>query len=264
METIDLSLLELSLMYTLLIIPLAMMVWLRLGVVRETLAAVARMTVQLWLVGLYLKVIFALNALWLNVVWILVMLVVANTSMLRQAGLVRRRFFVVTFAGTAVAIVGAAVFFVVGIIRPGPLYDARYLIPVAGMVLGNCLRGNVLSLERFYSGIRDNEREFITYHMLGATLLEAVRPYMRQALRAAVGPLVATMATMGIVSLPGMMTGQILGGSFPVTAIKYQIAIMICIFSAMVVASVLNLLLSMKIAFDEWGMLRQEIFSEKR
>ncbi len=262
METIELSWMKLLAMYTFLVIPLAMMVWLRLGVVRETLIAMLRMTIQLWLVGLYLKVIFDLNSLALNLVWILVMLAVANTSMLRQAGLVRRRFFVVTFAGTAVAIVSVTVLFVVVIIHPTPVYDARYLIPVIGMVLGNCMRGNVMSLERFYSGIRDNEAEFITYHMLGATLTEAVRPFMRQSLRAAVGPLLATMATMGIVSLPGMMTGQILGGSFPVTAIKYQIAIMLCIFSAMIIASILNLLFSMKIAFNNLGMLRQDIFQK--
>jgi len=96
--------------------------------------------------------------------------------------------------------------------------------------------------------------------MLGATLSEAVRPYMQKALQAAAGPLLATIATMGIVSLPGMMTGQILGGSMPVMAIKYQIAIVISIFSAMILASGLNLLFSMKIAFDDFGMLRGDIF----
>lgn len=261
METIDLSWLDLGLIYSLLVIPLGMMLWLRVEEIRDILVAVVRMTVQLWLVGLYLKVIFDFNALWLNTLWILAMLTVANTSMLKQARLVYRRFFVVTFLGTAAAIVGVAVFFVVAVIRPQPVYDARYLIPIVGMVLGNCMRGNVLSLERFYAGIRDRETEFITYQMLGATLMEATRPYMREALRAAMGPLVATMATSGIVSLPGMMTGQILGGSFPLTAIKYQLAIIVCIFSAMVIASVCNLLFSLKIGFDEYGMLRQEIFA---
>src|SRR6056297_2809504 len=101
METIDLSWLDLGLIYSLLVIPLAMMLWLRVGEIRDILVAVVRMTVQLWLVGLYLKVIFDFNALWLNTLWILAMLTVANTSMLKQARLVYRRFFVVTFLGTA-------------------------------------------------------------------------------------------------------------------------------------------------------------------
>ncbi|MDY6823859.1 MAG: ABC transporter permease [Thermodesulfobacteriota bacterium] len=260
METIHLSEWELAAVYLMLGGPVAMMAWLRMGIVRETVYAVLRMTVQLWLVGIYLTVIFEFNAWWLNALWILAMLVVANFSILRQARLVWRRFFSATFAGTAIATAGVSLFLVFFIIRPSPLYDARYMIPIVGMVLGNCMRGNVLALERFYSGIRENEKEFITYHMLGATLTEAVRPYMQRALRAAAGPLLATIATMGIVSLPGMMTGQILGGSVPVTAIKYQIAIVIAIFSAMIMASVLNLLFSMKIAFDDFGMLKTDIF----
>ena len=126
---------------------------------------------------------------------------------------------------------------------------------------GNCLRSNVLSLERFYSGIRKNENEFMTYLMLGATLREAVRPYLRDAIKAAVNPSIATMATMGIVSLPGMMTGQILGGAMPMTAIKYQIGIMICIFTAMVVAALVNILLSLPVAFDDHQRLKEDIFA---
>ena len=131
------------------------------------------------------------------------------------------------------------------------------------MILGNCLRSNVLSLERFYSGIRKNENEFMTYLMLGANLREAVRPYLRDAVKAAINPSVATMGTMGIVSLPGMMTGQILGGALPMTAIKYQIGIMICIFVAMVIAAFLNILLSLPVAFDDHQRLKQNIFCTK-
>lgn len=117
-----------------------------------------------------------------------------------------------------------------------------------------------MSLERFYSGIRKNENKFMTYLMLGASLREAVRPYLRDAIKAAINPSIATMATMGIVSLPGMMTGQILGGAMPMAAIKYQIGIMICIFTAMVVGSLVNVLLSLAIAFDDYQRLRPEVF----
>jgi putative ABC transport system permease protein len=122
------------------------------------------------------------------------------------------------------------------------------------------MRGNVIALERFYSGIRQNEKEFITYQMLGASLSEATRPYWRSAMRAAIAPSLSTMATIGIVSLPGMMTGQILGGSTPITAIKYQIAIMICIFSSMIISAACNILLTNRAAFNAYGMLKQDIF----
>jgi putative ABC transport system permease protein len=218
------------------------------------------MSLQLMLVGLYLKYIFALNSLLITLLWVAVMLVVANFSILSKAGMKRRLLFWRSLAGLAVSTLLVSGWFILLAIRPDPLFDARYVVPITGMVLGNCLRSNVLSLERFYSGIRRNENEYLTYLMLGAGLREAVRPYLRDAVRAAVNPAVATMATMGIVSLPGMMTGQILGGALPLTAIKYQIAIMICIFTATVVAALTNIMLSLPIAFDDHQRLRQDIF----
>jgi putative ABC transport system permease protein len=247
-------------MYAMMLIPIAAFVYLQLGNVRQTLAATIRMSAQLFLVGLYLKYIFELNSPAVSLLWLAIMLVVANLSILNKAGLKQSCFFWRTLAGVAGSTLFASGWFILIAIRPDPIYDARYLVPITGMILGNCLRSNVLSLERFYSGIRRNEEEFMTYLLLGATLKEAVRPYLREAVRSAVNPAMATMATMGIVSLPGMMTGQILGGAMPITAIKYQIGIMICIFTAMVVASLANILLSLPVAFDDHQRLRQEIF----
>ena len=259
--TVDLSFGALLWMYALMLVPLTIFFYLRLGVIRDTLLAVVRMTVQLFLVGLYLKHIFRLNSPLLSLLWVAVMIVVANFSILNKAGLNRRIFFWRSLTGVAGSSLLVSGWFILTAIRPEPIYDARYMVPIVGMVLGNCLRSNVLSLERFYSGIRKNEGEFTTYLLLGATLREAVRPFMRDAVKASVNPSIATMATMGIVSLPGMMTGQILGGAMPMEAIKYQIGIMICIFTAMVVAATLNILLSLPAAFDDYQRLKPEIFS---
>jgi putative ABC transport system permease protein len=258
--TADLSITAMISMYVLMLVPLAIFFYLQLGLARETLLALLRMTAQLVLVGLYLKYIFQLNNVSISLLWVAIMLVVANLSILNKAGLRRRVFFWRSLVGVAGSTLLASGWFILVAIRPEPLYDARYLVPITGMILGNCLRSNVLSLERFYSGIRKNENEYMTYLMLGANLREATRPYLRDAIKAAVNPSIATMATMGIVSLPGMMTGQILGGAMPVTAIKYQIGIMICIFASMVVAALLNILLSLPIAFDDHQRLKQDIF----
>ena len=259
--TVDLSSPSLLWMYALMLVPLGIFLYLRLGVARALLIGMARMSVQLVLVGLYLKYIFQLNNPAVSLLWVAVMLVVANLAVLSKAGIRRGVFFWRSLAAMAGSTLFVSGWFILVAIRPEPLYDARYMVPIVGMVLGNCLRGNVLSLERFYSGIRQNENEFTTYLMLGATLREAIRPYLRRALKAAVNPSIATMATMGIVSLPGMMTGQILGGALPMEAIKYQISIMICIFTAMVAASLANILLSLPVAFDDHQRLREDIFS---
>jgi len=260
---VELSFLSLLWMYALMLVPLGIFLHLRLGVARAMLVGMARMSAQLVLVGLYLKYIFKLNNPVVSLLWVAVMLVVANLAVLGKAGLRRGVFFWRSLAAVAGSTLFVSGWFILAAIRPEPIYDARYMVPIVGMVLGNCLRGNVLSLERFYSGIRQNENEFMTYLMLGATLHEAVRPYLRRALKAAVNPTIATMATMGIVSLPGMMTGQILGGAMPMEAIKYQVAIMICIFTAMVAASLANILLSLPVAFDDHQRLRENIFCNR-
>jgi putative ABC transport system permease protein len=264
MGSIDLSFQDLLWVYLLLLIPVGVSLYLKLGIVKETLIALVRMTLQLILVGLYLDVIFEINSLLLNIAWILVMLVTANVSIIKRSNLKLRKIFPATFIGISFATALVLVVFVGLAIQPTPVYNARYLIPIGGMILGNCMRGNIISLERFYSSIRKNEKEFITYQLLGANLSEACLPYMRSALLAAIGPHISTMATMGIVSLPGMMTGQILGGATPSAAIKYQIAIMICIFTAMITASTVNILLTWKIAFNDYGMLKQDFFAKPK
>ena len=258
--SVDLSITSMLWMYALMLVPLAIFFYLQLGIIRDTLFSLLRMTIQLILVGLYLKYVFQLNSAFVSLLWVVIMLLVANLSILSKAGLKRRLFFWRALVGVAGSTLLVSGWFILVAIRPDPIYDARYLVPITGMILGNCLRSNVLSLERFYSGIRRNENEFITYLMLGATLREAVRPYLRDSIKAAVNPSVATMATMGIVSLPGMMTGQILGGAMPMEAIKYQIGIMICIFTSMVVASLVNILLTLPVAFDDHQRLNEDIF----
>jgi putative ABC transport system permease protein len=224
--------------------------------------SILRMSIQLALVGIYLKMLFDLNHPWLNGLWILVMLLVADLSILRRAGLKLRYFVLATFVAIAFSILFSTAYLVVLVIQPAHYYDARYIVPLAGMILGNCLQGNVIALERFYSALRKNENEYATFLMLGASRWEAVRPYFREAVKAAINPTIAGMATMGLVSLPGMMTGQILGGSEPWLAVKYQIAIMICIFTSTTLACIINLRLSLNTAFNAFDVLRDEVISK--
>jgi putative ABC transport system permease protein len=139
--------------------------------------------------------------------------------------------------------------------------EARYVIPIAGMILGNCLRANIVGIGRFYQEIRSSERAYLHSLAQGASLSEAVRPFVRDAFQAALAPTTATMATIGLVSLPGMMTGVILGGTDPSTAIKYQIAIMLSIFSGTAMTIFLAVQFTMKRSFDAYGVLLRDIFA---
>lgn len=264
METLDISLSRMALLYGLCLLPWSLLWLIGTQLSRDIATGIVRMTLQLGLVGFYIKTLFTLNNPWLNAAWILVMLIVADFSILRRAGLKTRYLVVSCFTAVAVSILLSTAYLVVLVIQPTHFYDARYIVPLAGMILGNCMQGNVIALERFFSAVRKNQNEYTTYLLLGASRWEALLPYFRQAVKAAINPSIANMATMGLVSLPGMMTGQILGGSDPWVAVKYQIAIMICIFTSSTLATILNLKLSLPIAFNEYDMLNERLFADSK
>ena len=259
MNPVDLTWSQMAILYGLCLLPILLLWWVGLKLSRDIVIGLLRMSLQLGLVGFYLKTLFELNNVWLNGLWIFVMLVVADFSILQRAGLNRRYFILPTFAAIALGTLISTLYLVVLVIQPEYFYDARYVVPLAGMTLGNCLQGNVIALERFYSSIKKNEEEYLTFLMLGATRSEATRPYFRSAIQAAISPTLAGMATMGLVSLPGMMTGQILGGSEPWLAVKYQIAIMVCIFASTTLACIVNLKLSLNIAFSALDVLKDDV-----
>ena len=262
MEAIEITWTDLAVVYLLLVLPLAVLAYYRVGLLKGLGFGVLRMSVQLALVGAYLQYLFRINSPWLNAGWILVMLVVANLSILKNAGLSIRRLFPATLAATTLSTLVVIGVLVGLVVRPHPVYDARYLVPLAGMLLGNCLRANIISLERFFSSLRENEREFITYLTLGASLREACLPHLRRALKTAMAPQISTVATMGIVSLPGMMTGQILGGGSPLLAVRYQMAIVVAILAAAVLGAFLNLQAGIFLSFDSYRRLRPDVFSK--
>ena len=114
-------------------------------------------------------------------------------------------------------------------IRPQPWYDPRYALPLLGMILGNTMSGISLGLHTLSTGLVRDRNAVEAQLMLGATRWQAVLPVVRTALRSALMPIVNTMAATGLVSLPGMMTGQILAGAEPVQAVQYQMLIMFLI-----------------------------------
>ena len=260
MQTENIGIWALSSYYILLIIPFGMMLWLRIPIIGKTLLAVARMTLQLLFVGFYLQVVFKLNNAWINSLWLVIMVVVADLSIIRGCGLKLRRFVIALFialvGGTAVPLLA---FMGPLLNRPG-LMDAQYVIPIGGMILGNCLRADIIGIRNFYELMRQREKTFLHTLSQGARLHEAIRPYLRQACQAALMPTVATIATIGLVALPGMMTGVILGGADPMTAIKYQIAIMIAIFTGTAITVILAILMSVKSSFNAYGILDSRAF----
>jgi len=261
MEIVDIRIARLAAYYGLLIIPFGIMLWLNIPIISKTIIALIRMTIQLLFVGFYLQVVFRLNNPWINVLWVVIMVGVADISIVRGCDLKPKRFILPLFAAIFLGAALPLSMFTGTLIGRLKLLDARYVIPIGGMILGNCLRADIIGIRNFYGNIRKDEKRFLFSLSQGAALNEAILPYLRDACAAALLPTIATIATIGLVALPGMMTGVILGGANPMTAIKYQIAIMIAIFTGTAVTVVLAILMTLRTGFDPYGNLDTGIFA---
>ncbi|MDK2832812.1 MAG: UDP-glucose/iron transport system permease protein [Methanolobus sp.] len=255
----DISLFGLLFCFILLLIPILVSYYLRLQLIGPTLESAFRMTVQLVLVGFFLTFVFDLNNVALNITWVMVMVIVASHTVLKNAELKLRSLITPLVISFAVTNLGMLLYFNTLIIELENVFNARYFIPIGGMVLGNSLRANIVGINDFCDQILRNENRYLSRLSLGAEKHEALIPYLRKSMRNALKPTLANMATIGIVFLPGMMTGQILGGSSPLTAIEYQIAIMIAIYVTTVMNVLLGILILMYRGFDEYGIFRKSM-----
>jgi len=253
----DISYLELSLGFLLVIIPIFIFAFYKTKLVKSTIFAVLRMTVQLLLVGFYLEFIFKLNYWWLNLGWATIMIIIASYSVTVRSKLSFRYFIFPVFVGIFVSIFIIDAYFFGLIVKLDSFLDARYFIPITGMLLGNSIKNNIIAMNNYYGRIQKEETLYKFLLANGATKNEALMPFMREAMRVAFNPVIANTAVIGLISLPGMMTGQILGGSMPSVAIKYQILLVLTIFVAEIITVFLTIIISNKIVFDKFDMLKK-------
>lgn len=260
----DISIGSLLLLSLLLLIPAFISLGFRLHMLKSLAISLGRMALQLSLVGLFLEFIFELNHPGVNLLWLLVMILTASLTVIRSSELRLRFLLGPVLIALGLTLTGVLFYFNLLVAGIDQLFSARYLIPIGGMLLGNSLRANVVALNRFFHALYEKREEFHWRLSLGASNYEASLPFFRGSLKLALSPTIATMATMGIVSLPGMMTGQILGGSPPATAVKYQIAIMIAIFTVIAVSVAASIYIGQRIAFTRQGTLKEGILRVDR
>ncbi|MCQ1535463.1 ABC transporter permease [Methanosarcina sp. KYL-1] len=264
MTSPDISVLSMVQCFLLLAIPLTISYLIKLHIIRVTTDSVARMTVQLLMVGVFLTFVFDLNNGFLNLAWVLGMVTIATYTTIRNVELKMGRLLAPMLLSFAAANLSVLLYFNEFVLDLENLLEARYLIPIGGMILGNSLRGNVVGIGDFYEDIKRNENRYLYNLSLGASKYEALLPYIRKCLRSALRPTLANIATAGLVFLPGMMTGQILGGASPILAIKYQISIMIALYVSTAMSTTFSILSTIRTTFDEYGLVRKEIYREKK
>ncbi|KZK83673.1 hypothetical protein PsW64_01838 [Pseudovibrio sp. W64] len=233
---------DLALFYLIAIIPLSLLWTMGLKDLSRDLAiSIARMSIQLLVIGFYLQTVFDLDNLALNLLWLVAMAIIAAITSAGRAQMPRLKSTAPLTAAILIAMLPVLLMFIVILSRPVPWYSAQVTIPIAGMLLGNALGSLVIALRRFNLRTPEDKEHIELLTTMGATKLEARRTLVKSSLRAAASPVIASMATLGLVSLPGMMTGQILGGFNPIEAVQYQIAIMLGISATQTLAIILAL-----------------------
>ncbi|MFC2130291.1 ABC transporter permease [Bacteroidota bacterium] len=259
MQTSEITWINLAIGSLVILIPLTIFYYYKTGLVKPMSVAFLRMAVQLTLVGVYLKYIFEYNALWLNILWVIVMAFAAAYTVVKRSELTQNKFYLPVISGIFANILlnGALVAFI--IIGSDQFFNARYIIPIMGMFIGNSLNGTIIGLRSFYKALSIDEERYRYYLMCGAGKNEALFPFIGEALKDAFSPTIASTATIGLIWLPGMMTGQILGGSDPVTSIKYQIMIIVGIFAGTVISVFVSLTMSKRFVFDKYDLFDKTV-----
>ncbi|MDN3669184.1 ABC transporter permease [Echinicola jeungdonensis] len=264
MEIIDLSWFQLGIGFLILLIPAYILWKFKTGLIQKLGIATFRMTLQLLFVGYYLEYLFKYDNPWVNVAWIVIMVGVTDFATIDRSELHHKRSLLLSvFFATFLGIGVIDLFFLHFVIQLPNILAAQYTIPITGMVLGNCLRSNIIGINAFYFGLDEHQERYRFYLANGASRKEALFPFFRDALKKSVNPSLGTMATIGLVSLPGMMTGQIISGSSPLIAIKYQIMIMLAILSGTVLSVYLGIAFSNKMVFNKRDMMDGSILNKK-
>jgi putative ABC transport system permease protein len=232
---------NLALAVPLVLVAMALSWWQRLGLGKSLFIGAVRATVQLLLIGQVLVWLFTTSRWYLVLAVLLVMVVAATLAATNRVEQIGSRMSLRFLCGAAI-LIGSALtmaYLDLVVVNIDPWYDPRYLIPIFGMIVGNAMNGAALAAERVRSEFETRRDEIEAGLALGASPAQASARAVRLAMTAALIPTINALAVVGIVSLPGMMTGQILAGADPTQAVHYQLIVMFMLTSATAITSVL-------------------------
>ncbi len=242
-------------------VPFAVFFRLDRDLLRSSAVAVGRMTIQLLLVAVYMRWLYGCNSMVLDATWMVLMTAAAAFSIANRSCLRWQKLLLPVAAGLFVSVVLACVYMLVAVVRPANITNTSCIVPVFGLLLSGVQSVGKAVLEAFYSELRRNSGLYFYLLGNGASHKEAILPFLRDALKKGYAPLVANVSVAGIVTMPGMMMGAMLGGVGPGFAAVWQIGIAACVFAAPIVFTAVVLYLADNRVFDRYGRLRN-VFNE--
>ncbi|UCG62181.1 MAG: iron export ABC transporter permease subunit FetB [Candidatus Zixiibacteriota bacterium] len=247
--------LEVGISLILVVIAVVIARYWRIPVEKDMALGSVRAFVQLVAVGYALEVIFDLQSPWLILLALAVMIIVGAHAAAGRVKDVKRPFVITVTAMTVGSLVTIAVMILTRIIS----FEARYVIPLAGMIIGNSMNASALTASRLTTDLKDNRLAIESALALGKGWRVASKKYIRNSATAGMMSMLNFMKTVGIVALPGAMTGMILAGAEPLDAVLFQIVVAYMLLSAVTITSVMAVELTIRRFFTRCHQLQHDV-----
>lgn len=252
MNIIDISYFQLAISFIFILILILISSIRKIGKQKLIIIASVRMTLQLVAAGYLLTLVFQNPSWYLTTITITVMLFFAIINIYKRSiNPINKQLKFIVAGSLIMGSLFAILFFIIAVIRVTPWYSPQYFIPIAGMIIGNSMTGILLGLNKMSSDFIEKKDIIENSLMLGATAKQATKEIINKSIETSLLPTLNSMLGMGIISLPGMMTGQILSGTLPTVAIKYQIGIMLAILGAITITVIIFVMLGYKTYFNK-------------
>ncbi|MFB2881739.1 ABC transporter permease [Floridanema aerugineum] len=226
MDLIQLDPIKLVISLGLIVVAIGLSATQKLGLSWSIARSTIQTIVQLLVVGYFLAAAFEFKNPWAVLLVVAVMLTIAATVARNRVNQRIPQILPVVWLSLLISTTLTLVYINLLVLQPRPWYEPQYFIPLAGILLGNAMNGAAIALERLTSSLNSNRLEIETHLSLGATPQQAVALYRKEAIKAAMIPNLNTMLVVGVVTLPGTFTGQLLSGVYPLDAALYQMLIL--------------------------------------
>ncbi len=248
-DAVQISIFNFALIYLLLIIVAVVMKVSKVNQTKLLVIASIRMTVQLTLAGYILMYLFENPSPIFVCCYVLIMSIFAVYRILTVNKGLNRKFQLIIASSISMSAILIIAFFITVVIGES-IFNPQYTIPISGMIIGNAMTGITLGVRTFMTKIKDSKLQIEVLLNQSAKPKFILKPFVNTALETALLPTINSMLGMGIVALPGMMTGQILSGELPTTAILYQISINVCLAAVVSLSVYLSLNLGYKTLYN--------------
>ena len=250
------SYLQLSIALIFVILPIILSKTLNLGLEKDTIIAVIRSIIQLLIVGYILKFVFDSENMMYILLMVTIMIAAATQNARKKGTSIKGITWKVTATLVVIEVLTQSILLGFNITPP----TAQYIIPISGMVIGNAMVLSILFLNRFTSEVETHQDETELILSLGGTPKQAIHTQLITAIKASMIPTIESQKTIGLVQLPGMMSGQIIAGADPMQAVQFQLLILFLLLTTASVTSAMLGYLSYPSLFNQ----RMQLLRGKR